>query len=113
MAGIATVVVGTPWDIVTHCQVPRFVYNDLPLGNPLGNPWDIVMQSQTMDRALSILVDAKTPTAEAMQHRFSSDDRWKMTYMAVTDENREELRERGEENRRQRLADKADGLKRE
>ena len=113
MAGIATVVVGTAWDIVNRCQVPRFVYNDLPLGNPIGKPWDNAMQSNTMDMALSILGDAKTPTAEAMQHRFSSDDRWKMTYMAVTDENREELRERGEENRRQRLADKAAGLKRE
>ncbi|MEM7364711.1 MAG: hypothetical protein AAF525_11855 [Pseudomonadota bacterium] len=113
MAGIATVVVGTAWDIVTHCQVPRFVYNDLPLGNPLGNPWDIAMQSQTIDRALSMLVDAKTPTAEAMQHRFSSDDRWKTTYMAVTEENREELRVRGEENRKQMLVDKAAGLKRE
>ena len=113
MAGIATVVVGAAWDIVNRCQVPRFVYNDLPLGNPIGKPWDIAMQSHTMDRALSMLVDAKTPTAEAMPHRFSSDDRWKTTYMAVTDENRAGLRERGEENRRQRLLDKAAGLKRE
>ena len=106
-------VIGTAWDIVTHCGVPRFVYNDLPLGNPLGRPWDLNMQSTTLVAALSLLVNAKSPSVETTRHAWSSDERWKTTYMAVNDENRESLRERGEENRRQRLADKAAGLKRE
>ena len=105
--------VGAAWDIVTVCGVPRFIYNDLPLGNPLGKPWDSPMQTRTMDRALSLLVDASAPVVVEMDHSWSPDDHWKERYMAVTDDNLEELRQRGEENRRQRSADKAAGLKRQ
>ena len=38
--GIPTVIIGSAWDIVEWCGVPRFLFADRPLGNPCGHPWD-------------------------------------------------------------------------
>ena len=46
--GISTIVIGSAWDILERCGTPRVLYNDLPLGNPVGKPFDLQMQTKTM-----------------------------------------------------------------
>jgi len=53
--GLPTVIIGSALDIVEHCGVPRFVFTDLPLGNPVGRPWDRDMQREVVHLALRTL----------------------------------------------------------
>ena len=50
--GLPTVVVGSARDVVEHCGVPRFVFNDFPLGNPIGHPGRPDMQREVVRLAL-------------------------------------------------------------
>ena len=59
--GIATVIIGSAKDIVTHCGVPRFLFTDFPLGNPCGRPYDKTSQSAIISSALALLEDATDP----------------------------------------------------
>ena len=110
-AGITTVVIGSAMDIVTYCGVPRYVYNDLPLGNPLGKPGDVEAQLGTVAAALDLAESATAPGI-VIDHglRWADDDAWKVTYSRVGEDNREELLRMGDENRARRLANKKAGL---
>lgn len=108
--GIATVVIGSAWDVVTWCGVPRFYFNDLPLGNPIGPPWDRAAQRMTVERALALIDDATGPVTVTSDLAWSTDDAWKANYMKVDDTNREMLRRQGEENRRRRREMRDAGL---
>ena len=110
--GIATVIVGAAYDIVTWCGVPRFVYNDLPLGNPLGRPNDRQTQMASVDTAISLIESATEPTIIETDVRWSSDDSWKQAYMKVDSSNRELLAQMGEARRRERRELKEKGLRR-
>ena len=59
--GLPTVIIGSALDIVEHCGVPRFVFTDLPLGNPVGHPWDRAMQREVVRLALDTLAAASGP----------------------------------------------------
>jgi len=74
-------------DIVNHCGVPRFLYNDMPLGNPLGRPDDRTMQRQTLHQALDLVAAASGPVIAQTEFQWSSDDAWRSRFMrvAVTD----------------------------
>jgi|TARA_B110000263_G_scaffold104017_1_gene90842 D-proline reductase (dithiol) PrdB len=109
-AGIVTVVIGNAFDILEACAIPRFIFSDLPLGNPLGNPFDRDMQRKTLELALRLAVTAKSPEFIETGVRFSSDDAWKTNYGQVTDSNRTEFLQLGDENRAQRRADREKGL---
>lgn len=80
-AGISTVVMGTAKDIVEHCGVPRFLFSDFPLGNPVGRPGDTESQRQTLDFALDLLASA-TGARTTMQSplRWAEDADWKLDY---------------------------------
>lgn len=106
-------IIGAAYDIVTWCGVPRFYYNDLPLGNPLGKPGDRGMQRESVIEALRLVEQAREPTVLESSHRWAEDEAWKDAYMRVDDSNREQLRKLGEENRRKRRAQKDAGLRRE
>ena len=111
--GIATVIIGSAYDIVTTCGVPRFVYNDLPLGNPLGKPFDRNTQTQSVELALDLAVSATEPGAMVMTpFQWADNDLWKGNYARVDASNREQLLRRGDENRRQRAENHAKGLTR-
>ena len=56
--GLPTVIIGSALDIVEHCGVPRFVFTDLPLCNPVGHPWDRAMQRDVVRLALDTLAAA-------------------------------------------------------
>ena len=109
--GIATVVIGSAWDILERCGTPRVVYNDLPLGNPLGKPGDENMQLETMMFALNLLKSASHP-GEVVSTPFtwSDNDDWKIAYMRLDDKDPSELIQLGDENRRQRRLNREKGL---
>lgn len=100
--GIPTVIIGSAFDIVERCQVPRFLFVDFPLGNPCGRPDDVEMQTRIVQHGLELLERANKPwTVEESPERWGSDE-WKANYMAVNDSNRELLAQMGEELRAKR-----------
>jgi hypothetical protein len=72
------VVFGCARDIVERCGVPRFVFSDFPLGNPIGRPLDASMQREVLGLGLDLLVRARTPrTTVVNPHEWSPDHSWK------------------------------------
>lgn len=108
--GIPTVVIGSAWDIVTTCRVPRFLYNDLPLGNPLGAPWERDAQLASVRAALSLVDAAEAPVAVKSDLRWDDDGRWKDNYMRLASP--AEMLAMGDENRARRRAQIKAGLRR-
>lgn len=99
-------------DIVTHCKVPRYLHNDLPLGNPLGPPGDRAAQRNSVLKALQLAASSKAPTVSVSDVTWPGRPDWKTTYNRIDDSNRDALRKMGEENRRRRAEHKARGLTR-
>lgn len=107
--GIPTVVIGSARDIVEQCGVPRFLFNDLPLGNPIGKPYDRAMQRETVAMALDLLERAWAPRT-TVQTPFAWDhDAWRVNYMRVDESNREALRLAGEQRRAEKQLRKETG----
>jgi D-proline reductase (dithiol) PrdB len=103
--GLPTVVIGSALDIVEHCGVPRFVFTDLPLGNPVGHPWNRDMQREVVRLALRTLETAKGPrTMVRAPVRWKDDPGWRERYSRVDPAERERLLQLGDE-RRQRFAE--------
>ena len=108
--GIATVVVGSARDIVEECGVPRFLFSDFPLGNPIGRPYDTEMQARTVGYALDLLESARLPrTTVQTPHAWSDDDSWKANYARIDPERAETLRRQGEKRRARQEHKKTDG----
>ena len=111
--GIATVVIGSALDITEHCGTPRTIFNDLPLGNPLGKPFDKSMQRKSVDLALNLAETASAPgIAIPTDFRWSDNEDWKENYSRVDDSNRQSLLQMGEENRKQRALNHSRGITR-
>lgn len=108
--GIATVIIGSAMDIVTWCGVPRYLHNELPLGNPLGPPGDRAAQRDSIERALAMVESMSEPGTEVSDLRWPGDENWQPVYARVDGSNRQTLLKMGEENRKRRAADKAAGL---
>ena len=106
-------VIGSALDITEHCGTPRFIFNDLPLGNPLGKPFDKSMQRKSVDLALNLAETASKPgVVISTGFRWADNDDWKDNYARVDDSNREALLRMGEENRRHRALNNARGINR-
>ncbi len=69
--GISTVVLGCARDIVEYVGAPRFVFSDLPLGNPAGPPNDRSAQDAIARDALNAFSSATHP-----RHTVQSAARW-------------------------------------
>jgi D-proline reductase (dithiol) PrdB len=83
-AGIPTVVIGAAKDIIEYCGVPRFVFNDFPLGNAAGRPGDPESQNAIFELALMLLERAPAPrTTIQSEFPWSSDPSWKLDYMNI------------------------------
>ena len=107
--GIPTVICGSARDIVEQASVPRFLFTDFPLGNPIGKPYDVEMQRAITTMALDLLEAARFPRT-TVQTPFSwGDDGWRDGYMRVDDSNRELLRRAGEIRKKQQARRKAEG----
>ena len=59
--GIPTVILGAARDIVETVGVSRFVFSDVPLGNPAGRPFDVASQQLALECALRLLETAPGP----------------------------------------------------
>lgn len=109
--GITTVIIGSAYDIVTTCGVPRFLFNDFPLGNPLGKPFDRKTQRQSVEMAIDLTRSATAPGAiVTTPFRWADNDQWKENYARIDASNRDELLRLGDENRKQRKQNQADGF---
>jgi hypothetical protein len=108
--GIPTVIIGSARDIVEQCGVPRFVFQDLPLGNPCGVPYDRDMQYATVSLALDLLQAAIAPrTTVQTPFTWPTSQAWRTNFMRVDESTIEELRRAGVERREQQAARKAEG----
>lgn len=102
---IPTVIIGSARDIVEHCGVPRFLFSDFPLGNPIGKPYDKNMQRDVVQLALSMLEAACEPnTTVDSPFEWSKDQSWRNDYMRILESDLEALRTKGEQRRRLRAA---------
>lgn len=101
-------IIGSARDIVEECRVPRFVFTDLPLGNPCGPPGDRSAHDLTLHYALDLLERAFAPETTVQAPVRWPDDRWRASYMRVDDSNRDELLARGA-IRRQKQAERKRG----
>jgi hypothetical protein len=104
--GIPTVVMGCARDIVEFAAVPRFLFNDFPLGNSAGKPHDIASQGATLELALRVLETAPGPrTTVQNPQRWSDNPDWKVDYSNVARLSPEEIaRRRAEFDRNKELA---------
>jgi hypothetical protein len=101
--GIATVIIGSALDIVEHCGVPRFVFTDFPLGNPIGHPWRRDMQARIVALALGLLEDAAEPRSTIRApFAWKNDPGWRDRYGRVDIAQRERLLALGRARRERR-----------
>ena len=108
--GVPTIILGSTLDIAEHCGVPRFVYSDMPLGNPCGRPFDASMQSAIVAKTLDVLEAADAPrTTIKTDHRFSDDETWRDRYLEVRADDTARLAKLGDERRAQRQRERAEG----
>ena len=82
--GIPTVIIGSARDIVEECGVPRFLFTDFPLGNPVGKPGDSHMQQQILAMALELLESARFPrTTIQAPFVWNETGEWRESYMKI------------------------------
>ncbi len=79
--GVSTVVLGSARDIVEEVGVPRFVFTDLPLGNPCGPPHDRDAQLINVTLALRLVESALSPRTTVQANASWPDDAWRQTFM--------------------------------
>ncbi len=110
-AGIATVILGCAKDIVEHVGVPRFLFNDLPLGNSAGLPNDPDAQLTIARMALDLFENAKEArTTVQSPVAWPESPQWKKDYSNAALLSAEEIAEkRAEFDRGKQAAAKVRG----
>ena len=111
--GIATVIIGSAIVIVEHCGVPRYLHNDLPLGNPLGHPYHPAEHLDSVRHGLQMVRDSPEPIVTVSSLEWKGGDAWRQNYMRVDETNLDALRRMGDENRQRRRGLIDAGLKRD
>ena len=106
-AGIATVIVGSAQDIVETAGVPRFVFVDYPLGNPIGRPDNAQEQRMTVEAALELLTTAVAPRLTRRLDLDWGSNEWRSVYMHVGPDNAAALAELGRSRREKQAARRA------
>ena len=103
-------ITGSARDIVEECGVPRFVFTDFPLGNPIGKPYDEPMQRSIVGYGLDLLETAISPRT-TVQTPFTWDEagEWRGNFMRIDESNAEALRRSGKIRRAQQAKRKAEG----
>ena len=81
---IPTVIMGCARDIVENVGVPRFLWNDFPLGNSAGKPNDPLSQQETLGLALQLFESATRPrTTVTSPQTWSDSDNWKHDFLNI------------------------------
>ncbi|MEL7543909.1 MAG: glycine/sarcosine/betaine reductase selenoprotein B family protein [Pseudomonadota bacterium] len=82
--GIATVIIGCARDIIEHVGVPRFLFNDFPLGSAAGPPNAPDVQRDIAARAVQLLERASAPrTTQTTPHIWPGKPDWKRDYFRI------------------------------
>ncbi len=90
--GISTVIMGCAKDIVEHVGVPRFLFNNFPLGNSAGLPHDPVAQLEIARLAVQMLETAGMPgVTEESPFVWSGLENWQQDYSNVSILTKEEI----------------------
>lgn len=98
--GLPTVVVGSAKDIVEHCGAPRFLFVDIPLGNPAGPPYDRDAQALIAGMAVDLLRSAPGPnTSVRAPVEWTADPDWRGVYNNIDDADPAELLAEGDRRR--------------
>jgi hypothetical protein len=93
--------------------VPRFLFQDFPLGNPCGVPYDAAMQQATLGMALDLFDPATGPrTTVQTPFAWPNGSEWRANYMRVDESNIEQLRHEGSERREGQARSKSEGRSR-
>jgi hypothetical protein len=72
---------GVAKDIVEYCGVPRFLFNDFPLGNAAAKPDDPSSGTLNFELALSLLEGAPAARTTVQSPLiWSTDPSWKLDY---------------------------------
>ena len=104
--GTPTIVMGCAKDIVEYVGVPRFLFSDVPLGNPAGHPNDPDSQAVTLELAFRVLETAPGPrTTVQSSLRWSDNPDWKLDFSNIARLSPEEItRRRAEFDRQKEIA---------
>jgi D-proline reductase (dithiol) PrdB len=104
--GIPTVIMGCAKDIIEYVGVPRFLFSDFPLGNPVGRPHDPDSRASTLELALRVLEAAPGPRATVQSAlRWSDNPDWKLDFSNIARLSPEEIaRRRAEFDRQKEIA---------
>lgn len=98
--GVPTVVVGSAKDIVEHCGAPRFLFVDIPLGNPAGPPFDRDAQAVVARIAVDMLATAEAPeTTIRAPVEWTADPDWRRVYNRIDHRDPAELLAEGASRR--------------
>jgi len=93
--GIASVIMGCAKDIVEYVGVPRFLFNNFPLGNSAGLPDDPDSQLAIAEMALDLLMSAKEPrTTRQSSFAWSGKANWQLDYSNARILSAEEIEKR-------------------
>ena len=94
-AGIATVIMGCAKDILEYVGVPRFLFNDLPLGNGAGLPHNQSSQDLAAKMAVDLLIEANAPrTTQQSPLKWPGAADWKKDYANISLLSNEEISNR-------------------
>src|SRR5260370_22465223 len=75
---------GCAKDLVDYVGVPRFLFSDFPLGNPIGRPNDPESQAFTLELALRLLETAPASrTTVQSPLRWSANSDWKLDFSNI------------------------------
>ena len=90
--------------------MPRFLFQDFPLGNPMGVPYEGEMQHATLSMALELLETASSfQTTVQTPFIWPHGPDWRANYMRVDETNIEALRQKGKERREKQARRKSEG----
>jgi hypothetical protein len=101
-SGIPTLIIGSAHDIVAEAGVSRFLFVDIPLGNPCGPPDDLETQRSIVELALRVADGAVAARTVVQAPVAWPTDDWRSNYMRVGDDNREALLREGDARRSRR-----------
>lgn len=107
--GIPTVILGAARDIVEQCGVARFVFTDVPLGNPIGLPYDADMQRGIVALGLDLLEHARWPRTTVQSPFTWPTDNWRRDFMYVGPENLGALERAGQIRKARQQRRRAEG----
>jgi D-proline reductase (dithiol) PrdB len=74
--GLPTVLFSNARDITMSANVPRTVFTNYPLGNPVGRPHGVDDQHATLRAGLQLLETAKAPTIIERDSVWSDSREW-------------------------------------